>query len=193
MQSQLPDSRVLKAGMVEDERRTRLSSVADNVRNLLRRSPFRSKQELPIEEDLPSPLSHTTSDIADIHQVPGALFPPLAYHEQPREVGDQSALYNTRAVAALEHPDLSDPSLAVFLQQKSEDRQRRAWKRSKERRHRRESQKHKASRWLGCVVSGVLLIAIVATCESSNMRILAVHELMTLQTLRLPQRPATSR
>ncbi|TKA60968.1 hypothetical protein B0A55_11754 [Friedmanniomyces simplex] len=72
-------------------------------------------------------------------------------------------MFNTRAIAALTHPDLSDPSLAVLLQQKTDDRQRRAWKRSRNRKLRHASGKRKVWSWGLCLVAGLLLAATVAT------------------------------
>ncbi|KAK0249498.1 hypothetical protein LTS09_015419 [Friedmanniomyces endolithicus] len=165
MHSPLPDSSVLEAGIIEDQRPSRLSRVQDNVRHLLRASiptSFRSSvinaplahhatvedaDRTPLQSPLrrhvrinigvlPSPLSATTSEstMADERaHVPGVLFPPTSYHQQAEHVNHQSTMFNTRAIAALTHPDLTDPSMAIFLQQKTQERQDRAWKRSKNR------------------------------------------------------------
>jgi hypothetical protein len=79
----------------------------------------------------------------------------------------QSALFNTRAVAALDHPDLSDPSLAVYAQQKAESRQQRAWKRPRRGRGGKGMVEMGSSQCLLCVFAALLLSAIVATCKSS--------------------------
>ncbi|KAK0946126.1 hypothetical protein LTR29_002440 [Friedmanniomyces endolithicus] len=165
MHSPLPDSSVLEAGIIEDQRPSRLSRVQDNVRHLLRasiptsfrssvinappahhatvedadRTPLQSPLRRHVRIDigvLPSPLSATTSEstMADERaHVPGVLFPPTSYHQQAEHVNHQSTMFNTRAIAALTHPDLTDPSMAIFLQQKTQERQDRAWKRSKNR------------------------------------------------------------
>ncbi|KAK5121108.1 hypothetical protein LTR85_005592 [Meristemomyces frigidus] len=194
MHSPLPDSSALEAGIIEDERPTRISRVQDNVRNLLRASVFssirgstvdapvdhhatveddvRSPMQSPLQrhvrihpDALPSPSSQTTTSSAttESERVPGILFPPTAYQQQVQEMAHQSTVFNTRAVAALIHPDMSDPSLALFLQQKTESRQQRAWKRSRNRKLRHASGRHRKSQWLLCVISGLLLAAIVAT------------------------------
>jgi len=198
MHSPLPDSSALEAGILEDERPSRLSRVQDNVRNLLRASVFssirgstsvasptrlhqptvedelRSPLHSPLQRHVhiqteapPSPSSQTTASItaSSDYDVPGMLFPPTSYQQQVQEMAHQSTLFNTRAVAALNHPDMSDPSLALYLQQKTESRQQRAWKRSRNRKLRHARTRGGRCQWLLCVVSGLLLAAIVATCE----------------------------
>ena len=197
MHSPLPDSSALEAGILEDERPTRLSRVQDNVRNLLRASVFSSirgstvipspthtthqhddrdlypRQSVHVHiqtehEVLSTPLSASTTSTASTeeqHHVPGVLFPPTLYTRDTEAMAHQSSLYNTRAVAALDHPDMSDPSMALFLQQKTERRQRRAWKRSRNRKMRCAPARSNASQWLLCFISGLLLIAIVGTCK----------------------------
>ncbi|KAK0810369.1 hypothetical protein LTR91_012222 [Friedmanniomyces endolithicus] len=165
MHSPLPDSSVLEAGIIEDDRPSRLSRVQDNVRHLLRasiptsfrssviaappahratvedadRTPLQSPLRRHVRIDvgvLPSPSSATTSESTFADEganVPGVLFPPTSYQQQAEHVNHQSTMFNTRAIAALTHPDLTDPSMAIFLQQKTQERQNRAWKRSKNR------------------------------------------------------------
>ena len=194
MHSPLPDSSALEAGILEDEQPSRLSRVQDNVRNLLRASVFSSvrgsttlharvdddddniartsihARVFPVPRVLPSPSSNTTTtsttSSAEELPLPGLLFPPTTYTQNVMQMAHQSTVFNTRAVAALNHPDLSDPSMALFLQQKTESRQRRAWKRSRNRKLRHASANTgRGSQWLLCLVSGLLLAAIVATCE----------------------------
>lgn len=198
MHSPLPDSSALEAGILEDERPSRLSRVQDNVRNLLRNSRFGSAASspqasptrptfLPIHhglptpphspsrrthqqaEALPSPSTESTSSAASSSSqrdaVPGILFPPVGYQRAVQQMAHQSALFNTRAVAALDHPDLSDPSLAVYVQQKAETRQQRAWKRSRHGKKRHVAAQAGSSQCLLCVLSALLLAAIVATCR----------------------------
>ncbi|KAK4950822.1 hypothetical protein LTR10_010815 [Elasticomyces elasticus] len=192
MHSPLPDSSNLEAGILEDERPSRLSRVHDNVRNLLRASipnsvrqsiistpparrttaedAYRSPQQSPrnpharvVIEVLPSPSSATATNISqsnERHDVPGVLFPPTSYHQQGQHV--PSTMFNTRAIAALTHPDLSDPSLAIFLQQKTDDRQRRAWKRSRNRKLRHGRSERRKWSWVFCVAAGLTLAAMVA-------------------------------
>ncbi|KAK0945605.1 hypothetical protein LTR29_002960 [Friedmanniomyces endolithicus] len=165
MHSPLPDSSVLEAGIIEDDRPSRLSRVQDNVRHLLRasiptsfrssviaappahratvedadRTPLQSPLRRHVRIDvgvLPSPSSATTSESTFADEganVPGVLFPPTSYQQQAEHVNHQSTMFNTRAIAALTHPDLTDRSMAIFLQQKTQERQNRAWKRSKNR------------------------------------------------------------
>ncbi|EMC98664.1 hypothetical protein BAUCODRAFT_154420 [Baudoinia panamericana UAMH 10762] len=182
MHSPLPDASALEAGIIEDERPSRLSRVQDNVRQLLRASvvsPVRSSfagrhvshqptvEEDPQHEDIegaalaaetvltPPPESSGEDENEQCH---GVLFPPLSY------TAHQSTLYNTRAVAALNHPDLSDPSLAVLLHQKTAERQQRAWKRSRNRKLRyANGEQSSASLWILCLAAGLLLAGIVAT------------------------------
>ncbi|KAK1027563.1 hypothetical protein LTS16_021387 [Friedmanniomyces endolithicus] len=198
----LPDSSVLEAGIIEDQRPSRLSRVQDNVRHLLRASiptSFRSSvinaplahhatvedaDRTPLQSPLrrhvrinigvlPSPLSATTSEstMADERaHVPGVRFPPTSYHQQAEHVNHQSTMFNTRAIAALTHPDLTDPSMAIFLQQKTQERQDRAWKRSKNRKLRHAGGKRNMWSWLLCLVSALVLAAVVAICESMSFR-----------------------
>ncbi|WPH04966.1 Hypothetical protein R9X50_00786400 [Acrodontium crateriforme] len=137
-------------------------------------SPLRPHHNLEPEVG-PSPSSETSSSdasspgssTAEHNHIPGVLFPPYSYTNALQQMTHQSTLFNTRAVAALEHPDLSDPSLALFLQQKSESRQQRAWKRSRHggssHHHHRKSRKQNSSQWWMCVISALLLAAIIAT------------------------------
>ena len=199
MHSPLPDASALEAGILEDERPSRLSRVQDNVRNLLRNSrfgsvdsspqasptapappvqhglhtppqtPTRRTQQQP--EVLPSPSTESTSSSeasasSPAVEVSGTLFPPVGYQRAVQQMAHQSALFNTRAVAALDHPDLSDPSLAVYVQQKAETRQQRAWKRSRHGKKRYVAAQAGSSQCLLCVLSALLLAAIVATCMS---------------------------
>lgn len=96
---------------------------------------------------------------------PELLAPPSSYQNAVQHLAYQSALFNTRAVAALDHPDLSDPSLAVFLQQEAKRRQRQARKRSKRRSTRDTAFYSPASQWLICVVIGLALAGMLATCK----------------------------
>ncbi|KAI6821151.1 hypothetical protein KC332_g9428 [Hortaea werneckii] len=58
---------------------------------------------------------------------------------------------------------MSDSSMAALLQQKEENRQKRAWKRSRHQKRYHRSHRNRTSRWALCLVSGLLLIAIVAS------------------------------
>ncbi|KAK5113972.1 hypothetical protein LTR62_003095 [Meristemomyces frigidus] len=186
MHSPLPDSSALEAGLVEDSRATRFSRVQDNVRNLLgssiissvRTSFIRSPplHQVSIEHEprspVPSPFdvhgrtanppSSASGSLASTldDDLEHGLCPPTSYQQQ---VQHQSTLFNTRAIAALVHPDLTDPSLAVLLQQKTEDRHRRAWKRSRNRKLRHASARRSTCSIVLCIVAGVLLAGIVAT------------------------------
>lgn len=195
MLSPLPDSSALEAGIIEDSRPTRLSRVQDNVRNLLRASFIGSVRgstvtpqahQATVEDEAMSPLHsslhsssraqaevlHSPSSASNSWSSPSNTrpmapdsLPSANYQRQVQHMAHQSTLFNTRAVAALNHPDLSDPSLALFLQQKSKERQRHAWRRSKNRRLRHANKKSGNSRWLICVVAALLLIATVVTCK----------------------------
>ena len=202
MHSPLPDSSVLEAGIIEDDRPSRLSRVQDNVRHLLRasiptsfrssviaappahratvedadRTPLQSPLRRHVRIDvgvLPSPSSATTSESTFADEganVPGVLFPPTSYQQQAEHVNHQSTMFNTRAIAALTHPDLTDPSMAIFLQQKTQERQNRAWKRSKNRKLRYASSKRSMVSWLLCLVTALILAAVVAICEFGSAR-----------------------
>ncbi|KXT13817.1 hypothetical protein AC579_45 [Pseudocercospora musae] len=164
--SPLPDSTALEAGIIEDDRTSRLSRVQDNVRNLLRTSvfgsvvssptspsrprqpqspghlqthpvqnPLRSHPPSPVvnqrarTEVLPSPTESTAS--SEGHNAEHARRPPGSYYQNIQRMAHQSAMFNSRAVAALNHPDLSDPSLTDLSQQKTKRRQHRGWARSR--------------------------------------------------------------
>ncbi|KAF2169958.1 hypothetical protein M409DRAFT_64365 [Zasmidium cellare ATCC 36951] len=196
MHSPLPDSSALEAGILEDERPSRLSRVQDNVRNLLRTSVFggvasvKSSPTTPTypppgqthglqhqPEVLPSPSPRLqTQQQAEVLPSPSSTHytsSPLdttfinpqgnaAPHIQSTH---QSTLFNTRAVAALNHPDLSDPSLATFSQQKRQVRKQRSaasgWTRKG--RSKRAVVAKKGSRGLLCLLAALLLAALVAT------------------------------
>ena len=117
-------------------------------------------------ESLPSTASPTsTTSSASLHhpdeEAAGDLFPPQKY-ASPLE--RMSALFTGRAVAALNHPDVSDPSLAVLAQQK---RQRRAWKRKRvSGRGNRGQARSGSGQCLLCVIAALMLASVVATCKS---------------------------
>ncbi len=191
MQSPLPDSSALEAGILEDNRPSRLSRVQDNVRNLLRNSRFSASppetphcreglpptppesptwRMPPQPEVLPSPSNSTspsaTTETEDSEE-PTVHFARSSYRRAVQHLAHQSELFNTRAVAALNHPDLSDPSLAVFVQQKNEDRQRRAWKRPRQGLKRAGMVEAGTGQCVLCVLSALLLSATIATCKTS--------------------------
>lgn len=183
MNSPLPDSSALEAGIIEDEAPSRLSRVQDNVRNLLRNShivslassPFATQPNQPdLEEDHEHGLQPETVPIPALS--PGASTPatevnapPSEYQNAVQQMAHQSTLFNNRAVAALNHPDLNDPSLAAHLrQQKAENRQRHAWKRPHHGRKRSAAMEVGSSQALLCVFTALLLAATVATCKSTH-------------------------
>ncbi|KAK5171010.1 uncharacterized protein LTR77_004154 [Saxophila tyrrhenica] len=128
-------------------------------------SPTRAPRMPRQPEVIPSPTAESVNSISTTSTSPseairGVHFPPSGYRHTIQRMAHQSALFNTRAVAALDHPDLSDPSLAVYAQRKSETRQRRAWKKSKKSRGVVEVG---SSQCLLCVLAALLLSAVVAT------------------------------
>jgi hypothetical protein len=137
-------------------------------------SPTGTWRMPPQPEVLPSPSaesshseSTTTSPSSEAlgDQIPAVHFAPAGIRHTLQQMAHQSALFNTRAVAALDHPDLSDPSLAVYVQQKVESRQRRAWTRSRSGRSKGGMAEVGSSQCLLCVLAALLLSAIVATCR----------------------------
>ena len=196
MHSPLPDSSALEAGIIEDQLPSRLSRVQDNVRNLLRSSrfgtvestppgsPSRNAPAMPIRSSqqhaavsssaAEMPTSSTSSTpTTQNEEVPGVLFPPTSYHHAVQQMAHQSSLFNTRAVAALNHPDLTDPSLGLYLSRKAESRQRHAWKRSKNGRRRHAAVQLGSSHCFLCVSSALLLAATVATCAYTIIHVFA--------------------
>lgn len=188
MHSPLPDARALEEGILEDEHPSRLSRVQDNVRNLLRNSrlgsvyssappttaapsnlaelntgmPTPPQQQSYPPEDAAEPSFQSAS--CDSDDMPASS----EYRHAVQQMAHQSSLFNSRAVAALNHPDLTDPSLEAHLrQQKAEHRQRNAWKRSRHgaARKRKVAVELGSSQTVMCVFAALLLSAIVATCE----------------------------
>ncbi|KAK6432122.1 hypothetical protein LTR95_011711 [Oleoguttula sp. CCFEE 5521] len=168
---------------------TRLSRVQDNVRNLLRNSVFGSVHSSPqtsptstpvhthasprpaqkptpiiIEQPIaisPSAYSCSTASLPDAESpVPGVLFPAMSYGQALQCMAHQSNMFNTRAMTALRHPDMNDPSLALFLQHKAQKRQQHAWKKSK-----RSSRRGRvgSTQWLLCLLLGFLLTGLLGT------------------------------
>ncbi|KAK4627568.1 uncharacterized protein CLAFUR5_11809 [Fulvia fulva] len=193
MHSPLPDSSALEAGLLEDDRpshSSRLSRVQDNVRNLLRTSIFGSVKSSPTTpthppalrtnsvhvvsicspnepEVLPSPTEVATPPARYPQTSRGELFPPTQYQQQVQEMARQSMLFNTRAVAALNHPDLSDPSVTELSQVKEQSRPRIGWTRPKKRSRRTKAARRAAgSRGVLCLLASLLLAALVATYVS---------------------------
>ncbi|KAF2483446.1 hypothetical protein BDY17DRAFT_147654 [Neohortaea acidophila] len=181
MQSPLPDSRALEAGIIPDEPPSRLSRVQENVRNLLRNPTFvlastlhsgsvaaeperqpshRHDQHMPA---VPVPLHHVSRTERARVEVPPASIPPSHDQRGVLRTVAQSTLFNSRAFAALDHPDLSDPSLFQHLR-KTHHRHRHSWKRSRRSKHSSGKSRASSSRCL-CVLTALLLGAVVATCE----------------------------
>ncbi|SMQ49816.1 unnamed protein product [Zymoseptoria tritici ST99CH_1A5] len=193
--SPLPDTSALEAGIIQDERPSRLSRVQDNVRNLLRTSVFGSVASSPTTPARPvtgrnrpgafSPIVIPTSPPAQIQPGPlSSVSTPTHYTSSPLEIPPpaatyqtagqangsthyQSTLFNGRAVAALNHPDLSDLSVESLSQQKAHQQQRSGSgsRRSQKQSHRgrRTAKKAACSRVLLCVLAALLLGALVAT------------------------------
>lgn len=200
--SPLPDTSALEAGIIQDERPSRLSRVQDNVRNLLRTSVFGSVASSPTTPARPvtgrnrpgafSPIVIPTSPPAQIQPGPlSSVSTPTHYTSSPLEIPPpaatyqtagqangsthyQSTLFNGRAVAALNHPDLSDLSVESLSQQKAHQQQRSGSgsRRSQKQSHRgrRTAKKAACSRVLLCVLAALLLGALVATCKSVHSR-----------------------
>ena len=150
--------------------------TGDGTYNLLTppASPTRAPRLPPQPAVLTSPIAEsvtsdtttsTTPATGEVEEAREAHFTPSCYRHTIQRLAHQSALFNTRAVAALDHPDLSDPSMAVYVQHKSERRQRKAWKRSSGRRQ-GGAVEVASSQCLLCVLAALLLSAVVATCKS---------------------------
>ncbi len=142
-------------------------------------SPTRVRRMPQQPEVIPSPTAEsvtsnsTSSTISAEEEVETARevhFTPSGYRHTILGMAHQSALFNTRAVAALDHPDLSDPSLAVYARRKHESRHQKAWKRSRRGKNAgRGAVEVGSSQCLLCVLAALLLSAIVATCMSSYL------------------------
>ena len=138
-------------------------------------SPLHRASRLHHPEVVPNPLaenppSATTSPApTEADEVSDADVPPSHYRRAVQQMAHQSALFNTRAVAALDHPDLSDPSLAAHLR-KEHMRQRGSWKRSRHARKRSHAVEAGSSQVCFCVLTALLLAATVATCKSHLIR-----------------------
>lgn len=232
--SPLPDSSALEAGIIEDERPSRLSRVQDNVRNLLRTSglgsvanspttPIHDRRQVtatvnspalrPVERDqplrshppsptlglrsprrpaqtrfpvtarpetMPSPADSSTS-VSTSHSEDMRNFPcpPSNHQRNIPHTAHRSTLFNTRAVAALNHPDLSEFTVSDLSQQKITHGQqhRRAWARHRASshgsgnlrgRHKRRTNRAAGSTGLLCFLAAFLLAALVATCKYSR-------------------------
>lgn len=184
MNSPLPDASALEAGILEDEQPSRLSRVQDNVRNLLRISVFGSVASSPTT---PTPRQHQhqpteppclpiryevrrgqvlpsrpNSGTVATHRAIDVECAVASSQQRLQHTTHQSTLFNTRAVAALNHPDLSDPSMENLTLQKTQSRQRHGRRRA---RHRRAAKKAAGSRALLCALAAILLAGLVATCK----------------------------
>lgn len=129
-----------------------------------RRTPLQPEMIPSLYAESATSMSASTP-AAQGHEVPRVLLPSARYQQAVQRMAHQSAMFNTRAVAALDHPDLSDPSLALFVQRKAESRQQRAWKRSRQGKGARVAVQAGSSGCLLCVLAALLLSAIVATCK----------------------------
>ncbi|KAK3713351.1 hypothetical protein LTR37_008543 [Vermiconidia calcicola] len=133
-------------------------------------SPTRYPRTPP--QPLPTPSAESSASTSSPpptpdNEVPAVHFAHSSIRHTLQQMAHQSALFNTRAVAALDHPDLSDPEVAVYVQK----RQREAWKRTRNG-HGRKRSRHVIARreavssssgCLLCVLAALLLSAIVAT------------------------------
>lgn len=171
MQSPLPDSRALEAGIIPDEPPSRRSRVQENVRSLLRSSTLVLVSTLYPGSVAAEPEQHSSHRHGQqmpavpvaLHDVTPASVPPSHDSRGVQRTAAQSTLFNSRAFAALDHPDLSDPSLFQHLQ-KTHRRHRHSWKRSRRSKHSSGKSRAGSSRCL-CVLTALLLGAVVATCE----------------------------
>lgn len=186
MRSPLPDSSNLEAGIVEDARPSRLSRVHDNVRDLLRRSVFGSVTSTPVtsptrspeDRAIPTPPIHpitqhasqrampinspVASTTSSPEIVPGVLFP--AWRQQPSTppvVNNESQTPTPR-----DHPDLSQNTMSLFLQQKElerhQQRQHKAWKRPRSRKSRKSVS---SMQWIICMLLGFAVLGLLGTCK----------------------------
>lgn len=186
MRSPLPDSSNLEAGIVEDARPSRLSRVHDNVRDLLRRSVFGSVTSTPVtsptrspeDRAIPTPpinpiTQHTTqrampmvspvgSTISSPENVPGVLFP--AWRQQP--CTPPVVTNESQTPTPYDHPDLTQNTMSLFLQQKElqrhQQRQHKAWKRPRSRRSRKPVS---SMQWVICIILGFAVLGLLGTCK----------------------------
>ncbi|KJX99124.1 hypothetical protein TI39_contig372g00014 [Zymoseptoria brevis] len=193
--SPLPDTSALEAGIIQDEQPSRLSRVQDNVRNLLRTSVFGSVASSPTTPARPvtgrnqpgafypiviptsRPAQTQPSSFSSVStpthytSSPLEIPPPAATYQTTgqanRSTHYQSTLFDGRAVAALNHPDLSDLFVESLSQQKARQQQRSGSgsRRSQKQSHRGRwtAKKAACSRVLLCVLAALLLGALVAT------------------------------
>ncbi|KAI5359252.1 hypothetical protein Slin14017_G101540 [Septoria linicola] len=144
------------------------------------RFPVRASPSRP--EVLPSPTDSATSVNTDRSpHIDSFPCPPSSYQRNVQQMAHQSALFDTRAMAALNHPDLSHPSVTDLSQQKSQHRrQHGGWERhrtgshgsgSAHRRHKRRAHRAGGSTGLLCFMSAILLAALVATYVSLAMTV----------------------
>ncbi|KAM3424987.1 hypothetical protein BST61_g6957 [Cercospora zeina] len=144
------------------------------------RFPVRASTARP--EVLPGP-PNSASTISTTSSGIGANFPgpPSSYQRNVQQMAHQSALFNTRAVAALNHPDLSDPSITDLSQQKSQHRRHHgAWtryragshgSRGSHSKHKRRAHRAAGSLGLLCFMAAVLLAALIATYVALAMTV----------------------
>lgn len=138
------------------------------------RFPVRASTPRPEVSSSPPNSASTisTSSSGDLNNFP---CPPSSYQRNVQQMAHQSALFNSRAVEALNHPDLSDPSITDLSQQKSHHRRHHgAWTRHRtgshgsrgsHSKHKRRAHRAVGSLGLLCFMAAVLLAALIATCK----------------------------
>lgn len=201
MRSPLPDSSNLEAGIVEDARPSRLSRVHDNVRDILRRSVFGSVTSTPVtsptrwpeDRAIPTPPIHPTtqhttqrampmvsppnSTLSSPENVPGVLFP--AWRQQPCTL--PIANNESQTPTPRDHPDLSQNTMSLFLQQKElqrhQQRQHKAWKRPKSRKSRKSVG---SMQWVICIILGFAVLGLLGTCKSKPAAIFTMPQMLTI-------------
>ena len=183
MRSPLPDSSNLEAGILEDAVPSRLSRVHDNVRDLLRQSVFgalhvsptaspRSPPNRVLSSPVPKseprrelrPESPAEATPVSLHgEVPGVLFP--AWRREPCSPPQVH-------IATAGHPDMSPNAISVFMnlqhneaQRHKQDRQHKAWTRSKSRRYKKASS---STQWAVCIILGFTIFGLLGACKANH-------------------------
>lgn len=185
MQSPLPDSSALEAGILEDQKAAAGSTIQNSVRALLRSSVLDIRHSsavwgneihnllYPRPELLTVPIhadAHPASELRthSMGHTPGIpitqrrppTLPALAMDYLPGRSPVPDSAHATPHVLC--HPDLDDDGLALLVQRKTAHRQRHAWVRRRKTRYVSPHKLH--SRVLASILSGVVLAAFLGTC-----------------------------
>ena len=188
MQSPLPDSSALEAGILEDQIPSRLSRVQDNVRHLLRTSVLSSWRGSPPDTPTASPRAAPEADFHLGLATPPQVHVPTTYQPEVLPSPSSTVSGGCSASSPLLHNDADgvpgtlfpasrryrdavaqmahQPTLFNYIDAAGVDEcPQKQWKRSKGHRRRKGKRHGEEVRCAMAVLSALLLASVIAACK----------------------------